>query len=394
MTKFLRTPPKRDFSRAAKQAACPTLATFKCGVSTFAILLALFLFATSAAAQSPTNISIQMDRGDFRITGWAAPSTPPAGGWSSLFNVYAGTDGVPPLLGSYFVDNGSLVFRPRFPLARTIRVRAIFHPPNSPTSQAIEATFDVGGAAPAPTTRVNHIYPSTDVLPANELKFYLLFTAPMGRGNAWPHIHLLESNGAEVRQPFLQISQELWNPDNTRLTVLFDPGRIKRGVVPNVQLGMALQPGKRYTLLIDRDWLDARGAPLVADFRKSFRVAPTDRTPIDPNRWRVTTPQAGTSAPLVLDFPKPLDDALLKRMLSISGPAGSVAGVISLAHDETEWRFIPSAPWKSGSYQVIIDAELEDLAGNKVGVPFDVDTFQPVTKHITTATVSLPFQIH
>lgn len=53
-------------------------------------------------------------------------------------------------------------------------------------------------------------------------------------------------------------------------------------------------------------------------------------------------------------------------------------------------RFV-FAPWKAGSYQVVIDAELEDLAGNKMGVPFDVDTFQPVAKRITTATVSLDF---
>ena len=62
---------------------------------------------------------------------------------------------------------------------------------------------------------------------------------------------------------FVEIQQELWDTNNTRLTVLFDPGRIKRGVLPNEQLGPPIVDGKHYTLLIDRGWQDARGVPLA-----------------------------------------------------------------------------------------------------------------------------------
>ena len=47
----------------------------------------------------------------------------------------------------------------------------------------------------APTTRVLHVYPSSDVLPENELKFYLSFSAPMQQGEAWTRIHLLDAAG-------------------------------------------------------------------------------------------------------------------------------------------------------------------------------------------------------
>jgi len=351
------------------------------------LTIAILLFATLAPAQ---NISIQLVQGTFRVTGWSASGAPPANGWSSIFAVYAGGSDGPALLGSYAVENGTLVFRPQFPLTRGVRVRAVFRPPQG---REIEAGFEVGGAPAIASTRVEHVYPSADVLPANELKFYVVFSASMARGEAWHHIHLLESNGSEVHSPFLEINQELWNRDNTRLTVLFDPGRIKRGVLPNLQLGMALQEGKRYTLVIDRDWADAHGAHLVQAYRKIFRAGAADRAPIDPEKWRLMAPKAGTTDALAVDFQKPLDFALLQRMLTIEGSSGSVPGTISVGRDETEWRFVPSAPWESGSYQLGINTELEDLAGNKVGEAFDVDTFQPVTKHIATATVSRPFQI-
>ena len=35
----------------------------------------------------------------------------------------------------------------------------------------------------------------------------------------------------------------------------------------------------------------------------------------------------------------------------------------------------------------------EDLAGNHVGQAFDIDTFERVTKQISTNTVSLPFAV-
>ena len=48
---------------------------------------------------------------------------------------------------------------------------------------------------------------------------------------------------------------------------------------------------------------------------------------------------------------------------------------------------------KPGDYQLIVDTALEDLAGNHIGQPFDIDTFEHVTEHITTKTVSLPFAV-
>ncbi len=40
-------------------------------------------------------------------------------------------------------------------------------------------------------------------------------------------------------------------------------------------------------------------------------------------------------------------------------------------HNERQWHFVPRAPWRWQSYQLAVDARLEDLAGNNVHEVFD-----------------------
>jgi hypothetical protein len=80
-------------------------------------------------------------------------------------------------------------------------------------------------------------------------------------------------------------------------------------------------------------------------------------------------------------------------MLQVSGAQGTLTGTVSIGRQETQWSFVPHTPWKAGDYQLIVDAAIEDLAGNHVGQAFDIDTFERVTKQISTNTVSLPFAV-
>src|SRR5207237_5315237 len=134
-------------------------------------------------------------------------------------------------------------------------------------------------------TVVTRVYPSANVLPENLLKFYLYFSAPMRRGHIYEHIRLLDHAGKPVELPFLEIDEELWNPDMTRLTLFIDPGRITRGVQPLEEVGPALEEGKRFTLAIDSNWLDVNGVPLKSGFEKHFKVGPADRDTPEPAKW-------------------------------------------------------------------------------------------------------------
>jgi len=354
---------------------------------TFVAVAVLLLIGMTAIAEV---VSIQLEAGVFRVAGWDPPRTEPAKGWSSLFAVYAGGGDVPQLAGSYAVEKGSLVFHPRFPFAAGVQYRAVFHQPGS--AAVVEQIFDGPPRDTVPAARVERVYPSADVLPSNQLRLYIYFSAPMSRGEAGARIHVLDDKGKALPGVFLP-GEELCDPGFRQLTMTFDPGRIKRGLTSNETMGPPITEGKRYTLVIDRDWLDARGVRMVEGFRKPYRGGPALRTPPDPAQWKITAPKAGTSDAVAVNFPTPMNYPLLQRMIQVSGPGGNVAGTVSIGKEESEWRLTPPSPWKAGDYKLMVDTGLEDVAGNSMGQPFDIYVFNRVTEHITSKFVSVPFAV-
>ncbi len=195
----------------------------------------------------------------------------------------------------------------------------------------------------------------------------------MGRGEAYEHVRLLDAKGRKSDLPFLELGEELWDASGKRLTLLIDPGRIKRGVKPREDLGPVLEAGREYTLVIGRAWRDASGRPLKADFQKRFRTAAPIAEAIDEAAWKIIPPPAGSSQPLVIKFPRPLDHALVERTIAVAGADGKfVDGKGAAADEERRWEFLPAHPWIAGKYQIVVDTTLEDLAGNRIGQPFEV----------------------
>ena len=347
------------------------------------------LAVVAALAAAPA-VSIELANGAFRVTGWKAPASTPAKGWGSLFAVYTGPADAPPLLGVYSVEAGALLFRPRFPFAPDVRYRAVFH---SPADGAyVEKLFEGPAKPTVPEASVEAVYPSAAVLPSNILRLYVWFSAPMSRGEAGAHLRILDDRNKPLEGVFLP-GEELWDPTGRRLTMTFDPGRIKRGLTSNQKMGPPIAEGRLYTLAIDREWLDARGVPMKEGFRRTYRGGPANRLPPDPAKWRIAPPKPGSRDALSVEFGEPMNYALLQRMLTVQGPGGSVSGTVSTGPEERTWRFVPQAPWTSGSYRLVVDTNIEDLAGNHVGQPFDIDVFEHVTEHIATKTISLPFRV-
>ena len=379
--------------------------------SLLALLLAVAVVGGARAAPGfAIRLNAKGERPSFDVTGideanlkaLAAAAWEP-GRWQLLFAVYVDREaqeaGIQPaVLGSYRVEDGVLRFTPRFPPAPGVRYRAAFEPSRLPQPADPKAAPVVVQVAvprpPAPAaTVVEQVYPSANRLPENLLKFYLNFSAPMSRGEAYRHIHLLDAAGKPVESAFLEVGEELWDPDGKRLTLFIDPGRIKRGLKPREDLGPVLEAGKKYTLAIDRDWSDARGDPLGEPYRKAFEaVAAVDQSP-DPKTWKVEAPPAGTNRPLDVRFPGPLDHALLGRLLNVTDAGGrEVAGSVTVSDQETRWRFTPARPWPAGEYRLAVDTTLEDLAGNSLGRPFEVDVVHPI-RPTTAKTVTLPFSV-
>ncbi|HEX2523899.1 MAG TPA: Ig-like domain-containing protein, partial [Terriglobia bacterium] len=213
-------------------------------------------------------------------------------------------------------------------------------------------------------------------------------------GRIYEHIHLRDDLEKEIELPFLEIDEELWDPAMTRLTLFIDPGRIKRGVLPLEEIGPALEAGKSYSLIIDADWKDGAGKSLQAAFEKRFRVVASDREPPDPARWQIQEPGAGTREPLQVAFSEPMDQALAQRVIRVVSDLGKeVLGNVTLEDQEQRWVFVPNNAWRSGKYHVVVPTTVEDLAGNNIGKPFEVDLFEGVQKRLTTPTVKLPFEV-
>lgn len=312
--------------------------------------------------------------------------------WQAIFPVRTGAanDALPPVVGDYAVEDGRVVFRPRFPLAPGTLYRVRFE---SNAGEPLEAEFDIP-LSDAPATRVVAIYPTTSTVPVNLLKMYVSFSAPMRFGEAYAHVRLLDSEGEVVPDAILEVLEELWDPERRRLTLLFDPGRIKRGLEPNLTLGLPLREGESYMVEIDAGWRDGLGRPLAAGFTKAFSVGHADRTRPNPEEWKVSAPGAGSHDPVDIVFPEPMDRALLDHMIAVVGPSGQVLdGRVEVDSEETAWRFVPSRPWPAGDYTLDIDPNLEDLAGNNLAHLFDVDLSQDVRLSEEEARARLPFTV-
>ncbi|GAB5403482.1 MAG: hypothetical protein Aurels2KO_17130 [Aureliella sp.] len=274
----------------------------------------------------------------------------------------------PSVLGSFVAQAEGVRFDPRFSLQPGVRYKVEIP---GPPSESVVLEIPSRNASSAPS-EVAAIYPSGDVLPENVLKFYIHFSKPMRRGRAYEWIELLE-DGKPLDSPFLELGEELWDREQRRFTLLVHPGRIKRGVKPNMDSGPAMKAGARYTLRISSKWLTAAGQPLDQAYEKSFRVARPDREQPHPSNWKIQIPKSRTKEPVSLEFDEPLDHALLHHMLRVLALDGTpVAGDVKVGSTHDQWRLVPDAAWEPGRYQIVVNSALEDLCGNSIARPFEV----------------------
>jgi hypothetical protein len=311
------------------------------------------------------------------------PYTPPADGVIAVYAVPAEKmasgdgngsapklDGLPPMIGRYEREGTTVRFVPGFAPSPGVTYVA-----RAEWVHGVEdARFTLPRCETAPTTKVSAIYPTSDRVPANLLKMYLEFSAPMSDGEAERRIHLVDANGREVSAAFLHVDEELWDASRKRLTVLFDPGRIKRGLRANLEDGAPLEGGRTFRVVVDKDWRDGQGRPLVEGATKTLQVVDADRTSPDSRQWDVEAPVAGTMRPLTVHFDEPLDRALVERWITVTDAAGNpVAGKATIGEHQSTWSFVPARAWTMDAYQVMVDPRIEDLAGNTPAFLFDAD---------------------
>jgi hypothetical protein len=277
------------------------------------------------------------------------------------------------MLGDYHILDDEVLFQPLVPLTRGLNYEVIFR-------DKLIGRIAVPQADASQAPGLVAIYPSADTLPENLLKVYLQFSTPMQEGVALQNIVLLNELGDTLPNVFLNLQQELWNNERTVLTLWLDPGRIKRDLIPNQEMGKPLQKGNRYALVISDQWKSAQGLPLQQSYNKAFFAGGRDDAMPRPEIWDIKAPEAGSKQALKVGLNEPLDYFLLQETITVLDEKGDrVTGTVTVSDKEKRIAFIPENRWQKGGYHLRIASHLEDFAGNNLVRPFDRDITRQVT---------------
>ncbi|GAA0878345.1 hypothetical protein GCM10009119_13130 [Algoriphagus jejuensis] len=273
-----------------------------------------------------------------------------------------------PILGELQEIDTGVLFTPLIPFTRGQSYAVLYAGSVIETIAIPELPDDEANLA------VTEIYPTQDTLPENQLKLFIKFSRPMREGESASYVTLLNSDDDTLQGVFLDLQPELWNENQTMLTLWLDPGRIKRDLIPNREMGAPLETGQSYRVVISERWKGKLGGKLDQVYVKDFVVTTRDSTSPNPLTWILDIPKAGTSESANLDFSEALDFSLLQEVFRIKDKENQkITGKWEIGFEEKGIQFTPEIPWKKGKYVVEIESRLEDLAGNNLNRLFEID---------------------
>lgn len=276
--------------------------------------------------------------------------------------------GKSPIAGRYSIDERTVTFDPAFDFIEGQNYIVNIRDKGAPDEHTRYLNeFTIRHDTNVATPEVIAIFPSGTNIPENTLRFYIHFATPMKPHFSAAYIRLLDAMGTPDTAAFMSFKQELWSEDRKRLTLLMDPGRIKRGVAQNLLLGPALLEGRSYSIVVEEGWPVANGTLEMPRFEKHFTVSKALRTLPDPDRWTIKPPRISTRDPLVIEFDRSFDHELLKSGITVLDNVGRpIQGAISISTQEKTWRFSRIGEWKYSQVHIVVDTQLEDVAGNNL----------------------------
>ena len=215
------------------------------------------------------------------------------------------------------------------------------------------------------------IYPKTDSIPVNILRFYIQFSKPMQEMNILQHVHLTNSSNQDLTGVFYENQYELWNENRTMVTIIVDPGRVKTGLLANNKMGRAFDEGIKYSLTVDNSLLDFNDQKLGKSFTKTFVAVKEDRLAPDTKKWDLTLPKKNTKEEIEIHFNDKIDPISATTLIKIYKGNKEIKGAILLKKKEKAWLFQPLNEWEIGEYQIVVNPRLEDIAANSLTQIFD-----------------------
>lgn len=218
------------------------------------------------------------------------------------------------------------------------------------------------------------VRPSGDRIPEQTLRLSAVFGRPQARP-VLDRVALLGEDG-RVRRPFLP--EALWSADRRVLTLLFEPGQVKTGLLARAA-GAPLRAGEVVSLLLD-------GVVV-----KTWAVDPGGLATPDPRKWALRPPAPGSHDALIVELDSPID-ALAVGFIAVLGPDGRrVGGRASLEDGERLWSLSPEAPWREGRHALVVHPNLENCCGDAVGEAFEHPPGEGLGAHREATQV--PFEV-
>ncbi len=216
------------------------------------------------------------------------------------------------------------------------------------------------------------VFPRADCVPANLLRFHLRFEKPVEVFDVRTDLRLVDK-GAGVEQivshPFLDLNDGLWSADGLTLTVMLHPGRIKKGLISNKNLGSAINPSLTYELQI-------RGAVVNKTNEwwtlKSFVTSNPIRNPLELALITIVRPDTGTKQALTVKFDRVVDQLAIENLVALTDQKNAIVAIDrELSDSSTTLRLTPRVDWLPGSYSIHFSNEFEDTCGNRLDGAFE-----------------------
>ncbi len=277
------------------------------------------------------------------------------------------------IIGKIQKENSHIIFRPLVPFDLDTDYTFL--------SKSHIIPFRLENEADKQSLQVTHIFPSTDEIPANILKWYILFSKPVNPIKIYDHIQFLDDNNNVIDRSILNLGAPLLSSDGMLLTVWIEPGRQKRDLGPNQHLGSVFEPSKKYTLLIANTLKDTQGNTIQESYTHKFTSYQADRKKLSIDDFHPMPIHANTQQTLEVKCKEQLDYGSLIDAFSIYYENKLVDGKVSFDYQTKSIKFTPFSIWKKGTYTLIFESQLEDLAGNNFLHLFD----RPVQEDSNTA---------
>ena len=218
------------------------------------------------------------------------------------------------------------------------------------------------------------VYPNAKEVPSNILKWYVSFSKPINSTNVYNHFKIMDSDGLEINRAILDLNSPLLSKDGQLLTIWIEPGRQKRDLGPNQQLGSVFKANNDYILQILQSLKDVNGVTMETHFEHHFKTTAADRKKPQLSNWSITIPKAQTKESLRIHCTDIIDYGSLINHTVILKDGNPIQGNVYFNYDNNTIIFKSLKLWNKGYYTVLFNSKLEDISGNNLKRLFDEDS--------------------